>query len=202
VGARWARAAVVLALAGCLDAPPGGVSRDAAADATASTCGPGLQVAPQSTFNASPSDGQNACAIENALLADGQEAGLDLFGLTEDGCAPLAPDSGDYGGCGCVGADFGTVLPLATVTIRARWTSDACGSPCTVCDQGRTIDVWVGEIGGIYRFVNHVGLTGDALLDYPFVTGGPVRYVVVCRDWYSQESADVAVDSIAGTCGE
>jgi hypothetical protein len=201
--ARCGVAAVALAVAGCLDAPPTGVAVDAGElDAAPPVCAPGLAVRPVRAFNASTSSPGDACEIDGALEEGGSEAGLDRFAGGPD-CEPLSDDTTEYGGCGCVAVDFGAALPLQTITVKARWTPDACGMECvTACDEGRTMDVWVGNDLDSYRFLNHTGLAGDLLLDYEMPTGGAVRIVVVCRDWFGDDAADVAVDSIGGTCGE
>lgn len=201
MGARWPWCGAALVLASCLDAPPpastGGITADAAVLAD---CEPGAELAPVAAVNASANTA-NACQVDNVLAADGEEAGLDLFGLTQDDCASLSDDTTTFGGCGCVRVDFGAVLPLETVTVRARWSSNGCGYPCAACDDGRVMDVWAGDEVGAYQFLGNVALQGDLLDDYLFaVTADRARYVVVCRDWWGSDRPDVAVDSIRATC--
>lgn len=198
MAARCRVTAVALALAGCLDAPPSGTG-GTADDSGPLECNPGDEMTPVSAYNASPAEPGNACDVDGALEPGGTEAGLDRFPGT--GCAPLDPTTTDYGGCGCVGVDFGEVLPLDTFTVRARWSPNACGAECVSCDEGRTMDIWAGEDPDSYRFIEHVVLDGDALTDYPLESGGPMRMVVVCRDWYGEDAPDVLVDWITGTCG-
>lgn len=207
MGRGWYAAAAGVALAGCLSAPPASTDGDdgddggvADMDGALPACSAGKELFPLRAYNASPLDQSNACRIDGALADDGVEAGLDRFSSGPDSCAELDPTNADYGGCGCVGIDFGGLLPLASVTVRARWTPDACGYPCTTCSEGRMMAIFAGEEEGAYRFLGEVELFGDALAEYPVAIEQPTRFVAICRDWWGEDRADIAVESVHGTC--
>ncbi len=164
------------------------------------TCEAGDRITPVAAYNASPTDPESACGLDNALERDGSVAGLDLFGSTDIGCAHVVAD--DDGGCGCVGVDLGAPYPLAAIAVRAGPTGDACGWGCEGgdCGTGHSFVAFYGIESGTYDFAGNPDMS-DQLDDYELEIAGMARYVVICREWWSATRDDVAVDSIEGICG-
>jgi hypothetical protein len=177
--------------------PPDAIDAvDAAVDAG---CEPGARVAGLAVFNASPIDAASACDLDNALARDGNVTGLDAFDPTDDLCGQMGAETA-AGGCGCVGIDLGGAEDLAAIIVRAAPVEDACGGGCVGadCGTGHSFTAWYGLEPGPYTLAAETSLTSDQLTDYTIDIGEPVRYVVVCRDWWAETRDDVAVDSIEG----
>jgi hypothetical protein len=87
--------------------------------------------------------------------------------------------------------------------VRAAPVEDACGGACEGgdCGTGHSFTAWYGLERGPYTLASDESLTTDQLADYQIDIGEPARYVVICRDWWSQTRDDVAVDSIEAICG-
>jgi hypothetical protein len=204
----WLAALALCASCSLVDSArdPGGASSggDAAVPAPDAplegACEAGDHITPVAAFNASPTDPQNACGLDNALALDGSVAGLDLAGSTDIGCAHVVAD--DEGGCGCVGVDLGAAYSLASIAVRAGPTGDACGAACdgADCGTGHSFIAFYGVQTGVYEIAGNPGMS-DQLDDYDLEIAGMARYVVVCREWWSATRDDVVVDSIEGICG-
>jgi hypothetical protein len=155
---------------------------DAAREACVST--------PVTVFDATPAGTcGSVCTASNALASDGAWAGLDCTGggfATIDGVDVTA----------CIAADFGTVVNLDPVIVRARSIDNACGTACsTGCNTGDAMLVFYGSTLGVYQYATAVTLVAT-FNDYPVTLGIAARYVLICRNGSGQFRDDVAVDSI------
>jgi hypothetical protein len=158
----------------------------AAVDAAREACVP----TPVTVFDATPAGTcGTACTASNALASDGAWAGLDCAGTgfsVIDGVNVTA----------CIAADFGAVVNLDPVIVRARSIDNACGTACsTGCNTGDTMLVFYGSARGMYQYATAVTLVGT-FNDYPVMLGVAARYVVICRDGSGAARDDIAVDSI------
>lgn len=195
--ALLASVGLVAGLAGCgriaFDSPPPEPDAD-----VPGSCSSGEMLTP-ATFNASPVDQDDACNLSNALGRDGLLAGLDLIGPTATHCESF--DGSTAEGCGCLGLDLHAAFPVGRVHVFAAAVTAACGSPCTTqCGTGHTFGVWSGVAVGAYTHVTTVALTSTAITDYPVDIQATARYLLVCRDAWSAERDDVAVDDITIAC--
>jgi hypothetical protein len=149
-------------------------------------------------FDATPSGGCGvACNVANASLSDGVFAGLDCAG----GGTP--PEIDGYPVSSCVAADFGGAFMLDPVIVRARATSNACGTACSGgdCGTGHEMIVFRGVAAGAYTFVTEVQNLGATATDYAVSLNAAAQYVVVCRWAYSPYRDDIEVDAIStGGC--
>jgi hypothetical protein len=143
-------------------------------------------------FDATPAGGCGAtCNLSSALTTDGAAAGLDC----EDPSTAVLIDSINV--TACVAADFGAVVNLDPVTIRARAVANACGRACTdeFCNTGNTMIVFYGNARGVYQWAREVLIT-RSFADYSLSVNVAARYVVVCRGGSGSHRDDVQVDSI------
>ena len=136
--------------------------------------------------------------MDLALAADDAYAGIDRTGAG-------IGDIDGHGVTGCLGVDFGDVLPLGTVTLRARAVGNACAFGCGRgrCGTGRNLLVFAGAELGAYTFVAELWAT-DEPRDLAAQLPRPVRYVVACRSDKSPHRDDFEIDHITsagGGCG-
>lgn len=161
-------------------------------------CEGGAQtVIPIALFDATPAADGETCNLANALVADGQVAGLDR---ANDG-ANLGKIAG-YDVNGCIGAEFDPSVALGNITLRLQTMPKGCSSSCGPC--ARASDVWV--YGGPSRSLGAMKVIGEpnvtsTLVDYTLAipTQG-LHVIIVCRQAYGQNSDDVGLDAISAAC--
>jgi len=166
--------------------------RDAALESGAAVDAPreACVSTPVTVFDATPAGTcGSVCTASNALASDGAWAGLDCTGggfSVIDGVDVTA----------CIAADFGAVVKLDPVIVRARSIDNACGTACsTGCNTGDTMLVFYGSARGLYQYATAVTLVAT-FNDYPIMLGIAARYVLICRDGSGPFRDDIAVDSI------
>ena len=151
---------------------------------------------------AAGADDQNACNVNNIVVADGAVAGLDYtisgFGFGGLGLLPGYA----FHVSGCVAADFGSLIPSGPVSVRAGRIFNACGKACGSGFCNRASEHFVVFSGSTLGSFTAIGSstplpTGTTtLLNFTFNVPANFRYVTVCRTGAGIAASDVMVDAI------
>lgn len=147
---------------------------------------------PSSVFDVTPSGGCGiTCNVANAMATDGLWAGLDCSEPT------VLKYLDGWPVTGCIAADFGAVVDLDPIIVRARAVPNACGQPCVdeYCHTGDRMLVYYGTERGTYLYAREITFT-PSFVDYSITLNVPARYIVVCREGFGAARDDLAVDSI------
>lgn len=147
---------------------------------------------PTAAFDATPAGGCGAtCNLSAALATDGAAASLDC----DDPSSAVLIDSVYV--TSCVAADFGAVVNLDPVTIRARAVANGCGRACDdgLCNTGDVMLAFYGTARGVYQWARDILIT-RSFADYMLNLNVAARYLVVCRGGSGASRDDVQIDSI------
>jgi hypothetical protein len=165
-------------------------------------CKPGSETFAIDAFDVTPSEAGAACDIANVLDEDGSMTGI------AGGSGAVATIAGQKVN-GCVGVEFGESIVLASLVMRMRPVSGACGHACTEggsegCGTGWKIGIFVGPSFDKLQYLQQLSLTTKDVFEYRVAVHRTynARFAVVCREATPETGDDVAIDSISGLCGD
>lgn len=196
-------AAALLLSAACLSPPDAAMPPPRDGDpGVVGSCVAGELIAGAVPFDPGPNPA-DSCGLDNVLERDALTTGLD-----RDPSSDCEEWSDGSEACSCVGLDLGAIMPVASFTVVAGTTGDACGLfECLDeedgCGSGHDFTAWYGaELDEHIHAADRALEDGSELAEHVIEVGAGARYVAVCRNGWGEGRDDVAVDAIEVECAD